>query len=126
MSTEKLAGQWLALKRERDDIDEQMSALAVEVASRLEHPAEGSKTHTLDGYKVTVTARMNRRIDAKKWHAIREGIPRTMWPVKEKLEADPRGCRYLAENQPDVWAIVAAAITETPGKPGLEVREVAE
>ncbi len=126
MSTDKLAGRWLALKQERDDVDGQMRAIAVELANRLEHPDEGSKTHQLDGYKVTITARVNRRIDAKKWHAIREGVPRTLWPVKDKLEADAKGCRYLAENNPEMWAVVAAAITETPGTPGLQVVEVSE
>ncbi|MFA5650376.1 MAG: hypothetical protein WC914_04480 [Proteiniphilum sp.] len=126
MSTEKIASQWLALKHQRDDINSQMSALAQELAGQLEHPDEGSKTHILDGYKVTVTARVNRRVDVKKWHAIREGIPRSLWPVREKLEADPKGCRYLAENSPETWAVVAAAITEKPGAPGIQVVEVSE
>jgi len=124
VSVEKLARQYLALKAERDDLQTQIDALTEELASRLEHPDEGSKTHTMDGVKVTVTSRVNRTIDERAWASIRSGVPKNLWPVKEKLTVEPKGCRYLAENHPEMWAVVAGAITEKPGKPGVKVEVV--
>lgn len=124
MSVEKLAREYLALKTERDDLDTQMTALTEELASRLEHPDEGSKTHNLEGVKVTVTSRVNRTIDERKWREIRSGVPKNLWPVKEKVTVEPKGCRYLAENHPELWGVVAGAITEKPGKPGVKVEVV--
>lgn len=121
MRPEELAGEWHALKMQRDKLDSAMAKVSDELAAMLEHPDEGSKTHACGAYKVTVTGRVNRTIDGDKWYTIRAGIPKTMWPVREKLSADVRGCRYLAEKHPELWAVAAAAITEKPGKPGIKV-----
>lgn len=122
MSTEQLAAMWAALKEERDTIDAQLNDVGAQLAEALEHPDEGSKTHQVGDYKVTLTGRVNRTIDGDKWYTIRNGIPKTMWPVREKLSADARGCRYLADKHPELWAVAATAITEKPGKPGVAVK----
>lgn len=121
MTTREAAIRWSILDEERKTIEAEMTTLAEQLAAELDHPDEGSKTHNLDGVKVTVTARVNRTINGDTWYAIRNGIPKTMWPVREKLSADARGCRYLAEKEPKLWAVAAAAITERRGKPGIKV-----
>jgi hypothetical protein len=45
--------------------------------------------------------------------------------VRDKLSVDAKGVKYLKDKHPETWAIVATAITERPGKPGVKVeREV--
>jgi hypothetical protein len=44
--------------------------------------------------------------------------------VKTILEADAGGCKWLAKERPDLWALIAEAFTVSPGKLGVEVKEL--
>jgi hypothetical protein len=116
---------WLELKQQRDEIDARLTDLSVAIAAEYDHPDDGTKTHRVDGYKVTVSGRINRTINDELWYSIRQGVPKSLWPVRDKLSVDAKGVKYLKDKHPETWAIVATAITERPGKPGVKVeREV--
>ena len=112
---ENIKTQEQALKKER-------ARLEAELAKAFVAPLGGSKTYPYHGYKVTTKAPVNYKLDAEAWAGIEEKIPPALRPIKNKPEPDPTGCKWLANNEPDLWAICAQAITATPGKPAVTVQ----
>lgn len=126
LSNEDLADAWRdhnedmkSLMRIRDEIGE-------ELARRLGTKPEGAQTHSVGGYKVTLTQRVNRTLDAKKWESIKENIPEGLRPVNYAPKLDIKGAKYLEDNEPDVWAEIAKAVTVKPGKVSVYVKEVSD
>lgn len=87
------------------------------------HKPEGSTTFKVDDYKVTVTTGVNRRIDSALIEHVRATIPPALFEqaVRWKPEANPAGIRYLQNNEPEVYTVLAQAITATPAKPSVRV-----
>ena len=84
---------------------------------------EGSKTETFNEYKVTFTSKMNRTIDADKWLEIVNSVPVELRPVEVKttLKVVDKGCRWLEDNEPEIYAICAKAITSKPAKVAVTI-----
>ena len=83
---------------------------------------EGSQTHTAEHWKITITGRINRTLDREKWSEIRDQIPPHLRPVKESL--DDAGVKWLRDNEPDLYSLIAQAVTAKPGKPGVQIKPV--
>ena len=81
-------------------------------------PAEGSKTHRGQQFKVTVTGNVNRRVDEAALGAVRERLDPAMFDkaFRFKPEVSVAGIKYLRDNEPDLYTIAAQAFTATPGK----------
>lgn len=93
---------------------------------------EGSTTVRGQRYKAVVTYGVNRTVDAAALSAIAGTIPAAL--LLQAIEYKPSlrvvGLKYLRGNEPDVYAVLAQAITATPAKPSvrleaIELREVA-
>ena len=118
-----LCGAWLEAKRREEEAKASRIKIEDEISEALDAKAEGSITHKVEPYKVTLSQPIYRKMDWEMWKTIKGDIPAELWPVKMKLEVDDAGCRWMMENRPDLWAIVAKAITATPGKIGVKVVE---
>lgn len=116
-----LCGAWLEAKRREEEAKASRIKIEDEISEALDAKTEGSITHKVDPYKVTLSQPIYRKMDWEMWATIKGDIPAELWPVKMKLEVDDAGCRWMMENRPDLWAIVAKAITATPGKIGVKV-----
>jgi len=119
-----LARDWRLAKQaeakanaERIKIEEQLSAA-------LDVPTEGSKTHKIDGYKVTLTQPVTRKLDLDVWEKVKGGCPDALHPIKTKIEADAAGMKWLQENDPQRWKRIASAFETKPGKIGVKVEEL--
>ena len=121
---EGLCGGWLEAKRREDEARWSRIEIENQISVALEKKSEGSITHKLEHYKVTLTQPIYRKLDVEKWVTVKTLIDQKLWPVKVIVEADATGCRYLANNEPQLWALIADAFTVTPGKIGVEVKEV--
>ena len=80
--------------------------------------------HKLDAYKVTMTQPVTRKLDEAAWAKVAHLVPDAMRPVKTKIEADGTGCKYLAQNEPKLWAKIVKAFETKPGKIGVKVEAV--
>jgi len=120
-NTEALCAEWLEAKRAEEKARNQRIAIESQLAEAFCVPEEGSKTHQLDDYKLTLTQPVSRKLDAKEWDKVKGKIDANLHPVKVKIEADATGCKYLAKNEPDIWAAIASAFETNPGKIGVEV-----
>jgi len=116
-----LCGAWLEAKRREDEAKEARIKIEEEISQALDTKTEGAVTHRVEPYKVTLTQPIYRKIDLGVWETIKHNLPAEAWPIKTKIEVDDTGCKWLAKERPDLWAIAAKAITATPGKIGVKV-----
>lgn len=116
-----LAQAWLDAKRAESAANAQRLQIEKELCGALDVPDEGSKTIKIDGFKITVTQPITRKIDLDAWEKVKAHCPENLLPVKTKIEADGTGCKYLAEKEPKIWAKIAKAFTSTPAKTAIKV-----
>ena len=121
---EALCRDWLDAKRQENAANKRRIEIEEQMAQALDVPDEGSKTHKLDGFKVTVTQPVALKLDEAAWAKLLHLVPENMRPVKVKIEADATGCKYLAQNEPSMWRKIAKAFETKPGKIGFKVEEV--
>lgn len=119
-----LAANWLTAKAEEQAANKRRLAIEKELTEALEAKDEGSITHTLQSHKVTLTQPVTRKIDEKMWRGVKHKIPEKLHPVKVEVKADAAGMKWLAKNEPLLWAKVAQAFTTARGKIGVKVEEL--
>ena len=118
-----LLRHWLDLKQAEDHNRAARLKIEEQLLGTMDVPFEGSKTHHIGSYKVTVTRPVSCKLDDEMWENVKTKIPAHMAPVRTKLEADPTGCKYLADNEPQMWSRIATAFTVKPGKVGFRIEE---
>ena len=123
MSVKVLAKRWTTAKDMIRDLQAELIEIEGLLLGEVESVEGSSKTNHIDGYKITVKRPINRTIDGEAWELVKERIPADLRPVRVKIEPDAKGCDWLRENRPELWAIAAEAITEKPGKAGFTVEE---
>lgn len=119
MSEVDLAAEHIQIKEQIALYQGQLDAVNAELAGRLEHPEEGSKTHKVANMKVKVSGRVYRRLDRAVWLQIRDNFNPAIRPVKDDL--DESAWKKLQKENPEVAARIAPAIVCTAGKPGIEI-----
>lgn len=120
-NTEQLCADWLDTKRNEEMARNQRIAIEGQLAEAFDVPDEGSRTHKLDGYKITLTQPVYRKVDPVEWARLEHKVPTDMRPIKTKIEADAAGCKYLANNEPEFWRMIAPAFESKPGKVSVKV-----
>jgi len=123
-NTAALARDWLDAKRAETEAQARRYKIEAQLAEAFETKTEGAITHKIEGYKITLTQPVARKVDPRAWASVMKGCPAPLRPVKTKLEADGPGCKWLAENEPDIWRKIAAAFETKPGKIGVKVEEM--
>lgn len=118
-----LARDWLQAKKDEAAASKRRLEIEKQLTAAIDVPEEGSKTQKVDGYKITATQPISRKIDIDVWNKVKDRIPAELQPVKIKTETDATGCKYLAEKEPKLWAKIAAAFTATPGKVGFKIEK---
>ena len=119
-----LARDWIEAKKQEAEANKRRIEIEEQLVSALGAKDEGSVTHALDGYKVTIAQPISRKIDAKMWEIVKNNIPNELWPIKTKVDVDATGIKWLKENKPAMWKTVSRAFTEKPGKVGVKVDAV--
>ena len=79
---------------------------------------EGSYSVKGDYYKVTTVSGFTRKVDEKKWQALKQRLPANIAEkvVRTKLEVDTRQLNSLRGLDPAHYNLVAEAITTKPKK----------
>lgn len=120
-NVETLARDWLEAKAEEEEARAKRIAIEDQITAALETKTEGSITHTVGNYKVTLTQTLNRKLLLDTWDRVKANCPIAMQPVKVRLEADPTGCKWIAANEPQIWASIAEAFEVKPTKIGVKI-----
>ena len=126
MDVQGLIEQWRIKKTVEDELKAERQAIAKQIAEALEHPEEGSKTHAVGPYKVTVKGTINRRVDWGALDGVFERHPECHAPVRVKRELDDKGVRWIRDNAPEIYAEMAETITAKPEAPGIKVEVVGD
>lgn len=120
MRTElEIAADLFAAKQAEKEAEAKRIALEEELVAVLGKRDEGSKTHTVGNFKVTITGRVNRKIDWDMFDEVSSKIPESLWPVKRTL--DVTGVKYLANNEPTLYKVLAPALTVEPAKTTVSI-----
>ena len=122
-NTEALARDWLEAKRAEAVAQAKRIAIEDQIVAALGARDEGAETHRVGDYKVTLTQPVTRKLDEKKWSLVASQCHAALQPVKVKMEADATGCKWLANNEPEIWRKIADAFTTTKGKVGVKVEK---
>lgn len=115
-----LAGRWLSAKQEEAKAIAERVKIEEKIVAITGKRDEGSQTHDADGFKVTVKGVVYRKMDWDKWKQVQAEFPVELQPVKMKPELDDKGCKWLAENRPDLYKLLPIEVK--PGKTGVEVK----
>ena len=120
---ESLCAALIAAKKTESDATDARIAVERQIVEMLGLPDEGSKTVDAGPYKVRLEQKINRKLDDKKWKSIMDTIPEHLRPVivVESFKIEDKGVRYLRENEPGYYKILAQAIEEKPAKPSVKV-----
>jgi len=119
---ESLASDWREAKRKEEAARDERVEIEERIVELTGHKEEGSEAHKAGDYKVTVTGKLNRRLDVEAWANVEPQIPEEMRPVKYEPKLDTKGLRYLEEKQPDIYRMVAQAIETKPAKTAVQVK----
>ena len=95
---EPLAREWMKHKRAETNAQKRRLETEVKLVEAIGAQPEGAETHDIGKYKVTLTGKMTRSLDALAWENVKSNIGIDMWPVKTVTTADATGCKYLANN----------------------------
>jgi hypothetical protein len=123
-NVQALARDWLEAKRAENAANAARIKIETQLAQALDVPDEGSKTHKIDGFKVTLTKPVTRKLDYAVWETVKHHVSEDLAPIKVKFEADEAGCKWLAANEAATWRKIAPAFETKPGKIGVKVEEV--
>jgi hypothetical protein len=122
---DELAGRLDDLKaKEKAAKEKRIEAEEDLIAATKFSKEEGSETFEGGAYKVTVTAKINRKLDADIYSSMEEAIPENLRPVEWKPSLDLAGYRWLQDNEPKIFRMIAKAVTEKPGKPAVTLKRV--
>lgn len=93
------------------------------VLAHIEARDEGSVTLRGLGWKATAVYGMNRTIDEAALDTIRGTVPEAIFGqvFKYKPEVSVTGLRYVRNNEPELYAVIAQAITAKPAKASVRI-----
>ena len=106
--------------------EEQAKLLRLEAEQKLidgigNHQPEGSKSLASNRYKVTVSNKLDRKLDHDKYLTIKDTLPEKLQFVKYKPEINLTALRHLEAVDP---SLVAMCITTKFAKPSISIKEV--
>lgn len=98
-------------------------AIEEQIVEALGHKPEGAQTHELaNGLKLTITGKMSYKADMNMLMQLAGQLPPNLRPIKMEPKLDETGAKYLRNNEPEVWTMIAPAITVKPSKTSVEIK----
>lgn len=111
----------LAKAREKAAKEERLKVEADLISVINPTKAEGTETMAAEGFKVSVTSKLSRKLDLKAYQALE--LPDNMTFVDFKPSINLKNLRMLERIDP---ALVAQCITTKPAKPSIKIEPVGE
>lgn len=119
---------WLEAKADEKKANERRMEIERQIIELHEPPAEGQVTFKVNGFKTTIKQDIKRVLDDKKWILVRDSIPEGIHPVEivEEFKLDIKGYKWLRDNEPGYFKLLAQCVTEKPSKPSIQIERVLE
>lgn len=124
-STEALAELWLEAKTNEENYRKLRIQAELDIIANIGAKLEGTETTTVDHYKIITTGRLTRRVDWDKFDdEVAPNMPKQLMPVKTKRELDAAGLKWLQNNEPDYYRLMARCLETKPGKTGMKIERI--
>lgn len=118
----EIANELFEAREVEKKANERRIELEEELIAILGSKEEGAQTHEVGEYKVTITGKLIRSIDWDMYDkSIAAKIPESLQPVKVKRELDDTGVKYLANNEPQIYRLLAKALSIKPAKTAVKI-----
>lgn len=124
MTLDQLSAAWLAAKKAENTAAKERAAIEEQIVALTGKRDEGAQTHEAEGFKVTVTRKVSRKMDWDKWETVKAQIAPNLHPIKYKPELDEKDVKYLQANGPEIYALLPIEVK--PAKTAIEVKRVEE
>lgn len=123
---DKLVADWKQAKADEQAANAQRVDIEARIIALTGKPAEGSLTVKTDTNKITIKQGVTRSLDERAYALIVDQIPERIRPVtwEQKPKVDAAGVRWLQENEPGYFKLLATALTEKPAKPSVSVEAI--
>lgn len=119
----QLAEQLIAAKAAEAQANKERVRIEEQLIEMLGANEEGATTTELpNGLKVTITGKMTYKADMPLLMQIAGTLPERLRPLKTETKLDETGAKYLRNNEPEVWAMLAPAITVAPAKTSVTIK----
>jgi hypothetical protein len=120
---EQLAQQLIAAKAVEAKATKDRVAVEEQLIELLGVKPEGAQTHDLtNGLKITITGKQTYKADMPLLMQLAGSLPANLRPLKVETKLDETGAKFLRTNEPEVWAMLAPAITVTPAKTSVSIK----
>jgi hypothetical protein len=115
---EEIVAEIAAAKRAENDANVKRVALEEELIKALDFDkVEGGTSYEIGDYKVAVVAKLNRKIDdIDDFVAACKALPVDLRPYDTEVKVSQTALKYLAANEPELFAKIAKHITTAPSK----------
>ena len=122
-SVEQLAQDYIAAKAAESTANKARVAIEEQLIATLGAREEGSQTHELtNGLKVTITGKLSYKADMELLMQLAGALPANLRPLKVETKLDETGAKYLKNNEPEIWSMLAPAITIAPAKTSVAIK----
>lgn len=122
LTLDDLVVQWIDAKRDEDAAGARRLQLETQILAVQPAKPEGSSTHELaGGMKLTLTGKLTYKADVPKLQELAAKLPENLRPLKTTVSLDETGAKYLRNNEPEMWAVIAPAIEVKPAKTAVKV-----
>ena len=123
MITDELSKKWLSAKKAEEKAKKNRLDVEAEIIEGLSLPIEGSTTDDGDAFKVKVTTKITRSVDADKAVEIattsgRDDLLNKLFRWKPEVNK----AIWDAED-PEIIKIFSAAVTAKPAKPSISIEK---
>lgn len=123
LPVEDLVTKLIEAKAAEADANARRIEIESEIIARLGSKEEGSQTHELtNGFKITITGKMTYSADMPLLMQLAGALPENLRPIKMDPKLDDTGAKYLRMNKPEIWRMIAPAITIKPAKTSLTIK----
>lgn len=119
---EEMCAAWLKAKAAEHAAAELRTTIEEQIVAVTGKRDEGAQTVDATGYKITVTGKITRRMDWKKWADIEDQIPPELRPIQMKPSLDETGVKWLQANRPELYQILPIEVK--PAKTAVVVKAV--
>jgi len=123
MSSERLnelALQWQNAKMSEETAKSDRIAVENQIAGLVASKEEGTDSVQTNHFKITVTSKINRKLDQDSYEQVIDSIPEHLRPVDFKPQINLKKLRTLEAVDP---TLPAKFVTTTPGKPTVKITE---
>lgn len=117
------AAAWLDAKQAEEAANAKRLDAEQKLTALIEHKSEGATKTEVGPYRITLTGKLTRSLEAEKIDAMAKRIPIPILQrlVQYKPSLNLKELRYIEQNEPEHYRVFAEALTVKPAKTAVSI-----